>query len=143
MAPKKGLTNDDKKGIALELYLETDKSQKEIALIVGTTEKTLGNWKQAGDWELLKHAQTITVKNIVTNLYNKAYELSIADKVDADKLVKLANTIEKLQNKKVTIAHIINVFKDFTTFAFGENAELAKQINVLQKKYVESKVGGQ
>lgn len=143
MAQKKGLTLDDKKAISMELFMETDKSQKEIATIVGTTEKTFTKWKVDGDWELLKQAQTITAKNIITNLYNKAYELSLADKVDADKLVKLANTIEKLQNKKVSIAHIINVFKDFTTFAFGENAELAKQINVLQKKYVDFKVSGQ
>ena len=140
MAQKKGLSYDDKKVIALELYLETDKNQKEIAMIVGVTEKTISKWIKEGDWELLKQAQTITVKNIVTNLYNQAYKLSIADEVNADKLIKLANTIEKLQNKKVTISHIINVFKDFTTFAFSENAELAKQINVLQKKYVESKV---
>lgn len=143
MANKKGLTTDEKKSIALELYLETDKSQKEIALIVGTTEKTIGVWKQAGDWELIKQASTVTVKNIVTNLYNKAYELSTETKVDADKLVKIANTIDKLQNKKVTIAHIINVFKDFTTFAFGQNPALAKEINLLQKKYIDHKVSGE
>jgi len=143
MAGKKGLTSEDKKAIAMELYMETDKSQKEICLIVGITEKTFTKWKNEGDWELLKQAQTITAKNIIANLYNQAYTLSTADKVDADKLVKLANTIEKLQNRKVAISHIINVFKDFTTFAFSENPELAKQINVLQKKFVESKVQGQ
>jgi len=137
------MSSDDKKSIALELYLETDKSQKEIALIVGCSEKTFTGWKTTGDWELLKQAQTVTVKNIVTNLYNKAYDLSLADKIDADKLVKIANTIDKLQNKKVTIAHIINVFKDFTTFAFGENPQLAKEINVLQRKYVDFKVNGE
>lgn len=143
MAQKKGLTLEDKKAISMELFMETDKSQKEIASIVGTTEKTLTKWKVEGDWELLKQAQTITAKNIITNLYDKAYKLSLADDVNADKLVKLANTIEKLQNKKVTISHIINVFKDFTTFAFGENAELAKEINVLQKKYVDFKIAGE
>lgn len=143
MAKKKGISTDDKKSIALELYLETDKSQKEIALIVGVTEKTFSGWKIAGDWELLKQAQTVTVKNIITNLYNKAYDLSLADKVDADKLVKIANTIDKLQNKKVTISHIINVFKDFTTWAFSENPNLAKEINLLQKKYIDFKVSGE
>ena len=143
MASKKGLSNDDKKAIAMDLFMETDKSQKEIALIVGTTEKTLTGWKVAGEWELLKTASTITVKNIVTNLYQKIYELSLSGTIEADKLIKVANTIEKLQNKKVTISHIINVFKDFTTFAFSENAELAKQINELQKKYVDHKIGEQ
>lgn len=143
MAKKKGMSNDDKKALALELYLETDKSQKQICAIVGMTEKTFTTWKVDGNWELLKEASTITVKNIISNLYTKAYELSLADKVDADKLVKLANTIEKLQNKKVTISHIINVFKEFTTWAFSENPELAKEINVLQQKYVDFKINGE
>lgn len=143
MAKKKGLSTDDKKAIALELYLETDKNQKEIALIVGVTEKTITGWKVAGDWELLKQAQTITTKNIIANLLSKAHELSLQDRVDADKLVKLAKTIETLQNKKVTISHIINVFKDFTTWAYGQNPTLAKEINLLQKKYLDYKIGGE
>lgn len=143
MAKKQSLSNEDKKALAYELFMETDKTGKEISSIVGVTEKTYGNWKAAGDWELRKQAQTITAKNIVANLYQKAYELSLQEKVDADKLVKLANTIEKLSNKKVTISHIINVFKDFTTWAFSENPELAKQINVMQRKYVDFKVNGE
>lgn len=136
----KKLTNEEKKAIAQELFMETDKTGKEISSIVGVTEKTFGNWKSKGDWELLKQAQTVTAKNIVQNLYQKAYNLTLEDKIDADKLVKIANTIDKLSNKKVTISHIINVFKDFTTWAFAENPELAKQINLLQKKYVDFKV---
>lgn len=143
MAKKNGISKDDQKKIALELYLETDKNQKEIADIVGITEKTFTAWKVSGEWELLKKAQTVTVKNIITNLYNKAHELSLQEKVNADALVKIANTIEKLQNKKVTVAHIINVFKDFTVWAFNENPELAKEINELQKKYVYTKVSSE
>jgi transposase len=143
MAKTNKRSNEDKKALALELFLETDKSQKEIADIVDITEKTLSVWKQSGAWDMIKQAQTITPKNIITNLYEKAYELSCAEKIDADKLIKLANTIEKLQNRKVTISHIINVFKDFTSWAFSENAELAKQINLLQKKYVDYKINGE
>lgn len=142
MAKKNAMSNDDKKSIALELYLETDKSQKEIALIVGCTEKTFTNWKLSGDWELLKQAQTITAKNIITNIYNAAHKESLKEDPNADKMIKYANSIEKLQNKKVTIAQIINVFKDYTIFAFSENPELAKLNNVLQRKYIEFKVNG-
>ncbi|RWX03370.1 hypothetical protein [Flavobacterium cerinum] len=143
MAKKQSMNNDDKKALAYELFMETDKTGKEISSIIGVTEKTFGVWKNSGDWELRKQAQTVTAKNIITNLYEKAYELSMAKTVDADKLVKLANTIEKLSNKKVTISQIINVFKDFTTFAFGENPEVAKQINILQRKYVDHKLNGE
>lgn len=139
----KKLTNEDKKALAQQLFLDTDKIQKEIAAIAQVTEKTLTKWKNEGDWELLRQAQTVTSANLISNLYQKAYDLSLEEKIDADKLVKLANTIEKLSNKKVTVSNIINVFKEFTSWAFGENPELAKQINLLQRKYVDHKINGQ
>ena len=138
---KKALGREEKKAIALDLFLDTDKTQKEIAEIVNVTEKTVTKWKVEGDWDLLKSASTITARNIIDNIYQKMHELSLSDKLEADKLIKLASTIEKLSNKKVTVSQIINVFKDFTTWAFGEDPELAKQINLLQKKYVNNKIG--
>ncbi|WP_434575520.1 helix-turn-helix domain-containing protein [Riemerella anatipestifer] len=138
---KKELNREDKKAVALDLFLDTDKTQKEIAEIVGVTEKTLTKWKLEGEWDKIKSASTITARNIIDNIYQKMHELSQSDKLEADKLIKLASTIEKLSDKKVTISQIINVFKDFTTWAFGEDPELAKQINLLQKKYVNHKIG--
>lgn len=138
---KKKLTYAEKQAIALDLFLDTDKTQKEIAQIVVVTEKTLTKWKTDGDWELLKNAETVTARKIIDNLYKRAYALSQNENSKADDIIKIANSIEKLANKKVTISQIINVFKDFTTWAFGEDAELAKQINLLQKKYVNHKIG--
>lgn len=140
MTRKKSLSNDDKKAVALDLYLNTDKSQNEIATIVNITPKTFGKWKSEGDWELLKQAQTITAKNIIYNLYRKAHEESEKDDMNADKLIKIATSIEKLSDRKVTISHIINVFQEFTTWAFNRDAELAKQINRMQKEFVEHKI---
>ena len=116
------LTNKDKKALALELYLNTDKNGKEICAIAHVTEKTFGKWKNDGDWELLKSAQTITAHNIISNLYQKAYEESLKDDINADKLAKLA------------------VFREFTKWAFDAQPELAKQINTLQGKFVDFKI---
>lgn len=138
---KKKLTRAEKQAIALDLFLDTDKTQKEIAEIVSVTEKTVTKWKTEGDWELLKNAETVTARKIIENLYKRAYTLSQDENSKADDIIKIANSIEKLANKKVTISQIINVFKDFTTWAFSEDAELAKEINLLQKKYVNYKIG--
>ena len=137
----KKLSLDEKKAIAFDLYLDTDKSQKEIAKIVGVTEKTLGKWKIDGEWDLLKNATSITARNIIDNLYKRAFALSENPDSKADDIIKIANSIEKLSNKKVTISQIINVFKDFTSWAFGQDAELTKEINLLQKKYIDHKIG--
>lgn len=134
------MTLRDKEAMAQELFLGTDKSQKEIAGIVKVTPKTLGKWKDKGNWELLRQAQTVTAANIISNLYEKAYELSTADTVDADKLAKLAATIEKLSNRKTTISSIINVFKGFTNWAMEKDPELGKAINDLQRQYVDIKI---
>lgn len=130
----------DKKAMAQELTLNTDKTGKEIAQIVKITEKTYSKWKREGDWDLLKQASTVTAANIINNLYKQAHDLSLEDAVNADKLVKIANTIEKLSNRRTTVSSIINVFKDFTSWAYGQEPELAKQINDLQRKYVDYKI---
>lgn len=135
-------TLDDKKNLAFELFMNTDKSQKDIAEIVGVAEKTISKWKQQGKWEELKGAETVTAQKIVANLYQKAYELSEADVLDADKIIKIANSIEKLSDKRVTVSNTINVFKEFTGWLMKENTKLAKAINTEMKKYVNEKVNG-
>jgi hypothetical protein len=60
--------------------------------------------------------------------------------MSADKMIKIATSIEKLSDRRVTIAQIINVFQEFTTYAFNKDADLAKQINVMQKEFVEYKI---
>jgi uncharacterized protein YjcR len=141
MNEKKKLTGDEKYSIAQDLFLETDKTQKEIAEMINVTEKTLGKWKAQGEWDMLKSASTVTARKIIENLYKKAHALSEDPKSRPNDIIQIANSIEKLSNKKVTISQIINVFKDFTTYAFTQNAELAKEINLLQKKYVDYKIG--
>ncbi|KFF13109.1 hypothetical protein IW15_10120 [Chryseobacterium soli] len=141
MNERKRLTNDEKYAIAQDLFLETDKTQKEIAEIIHVTEKTLGKWKIEGDWEMLKSASTVTARKIIENLYKKAHALSEDPKSKPNDIIQIANSIEKLSNKKVTVSQIINVFKDFTTYAFTQDAELAKEVNLLQKKYVDFKIG--
>lgn len=141
MEKKKKLTNDEKYTIAQDLFMDTDKTQKEIAAIVHVTEKTLTKWKTEGEWDMLKNASTVTARKIIENLYKRSYDLSIDPKSKPDDIIKLALSIEKLSNKRVTISQIINVFRDFIAFAFKDNAQLAKEINLMQKKYVDYKIG--
>lgn len=143
MARQKKSANKDKADIALELYLQTDKSQKEICLIVGWTEKTFTNHKKKGMWDELKGAIQVTPAKIIANLYQQLYNLSLDEKkIDADKLIKVANAIEKLSSRKVTVSNCINVFKDFITWCFTHDAEKAKEINELQKLYIDTKING-
>lgn len=137
---KRELSNEDKKTIAYDLYMNTQMSQKEICERVIITEATFTAWKQKHDWEIHKQAFSITANNIVANLMEKAHNMSLEQKVDADALIKIVKSIESLTDKKITVSNIINVFKDFTTWAFDVDPEAAKQINKLQKGYIDHKI---
>jgi hypothetical protein len=142
------LGRKDKEALAFDLYMHTDKTQKEIVVIVGVTEKTFSQWKQKGKWEELRSAQTLTAGNIIRQLYMRLDEATKqTDKdgkavLDADKIIKLANAIEKLSNKQATISQTINVFKEFISFTMERDPELGKKINELQKLFINNKING-
>jgi hypothetical protein len=140
-APKEAKgSNADKKRKAYDLYMNTDLTQKEICELVAISEKTFTTWKVAANWEELKGAELITPQKIKINLYKKMYELSESGSIDADKLVKVASAIEKISDRKVTVSAIINTFKDFTTWLFAIDPELAKLVNVRQQEYINEKI---
>lgn len=133
------MSNDRKRDIALDLYLNTDKSQKEICEIVDWSEKTFGTNKEKHMWDALKGASTITAQNIISQLYLKLEAIVYEDKINPDALIKVAKSIEMLSNKKVTISQHINCAKEFCTWAFGIDPELAKKINKLQSQFITEK----
>ncbi|MCO5253370.1 MAG: hypothetical protein M9892_03280 [Bacteroidetes bacterium] len=136
------LSRADKEALALDLFLNTDKPQREICEIVGWTEKTFTEKKKKNRWDELKSAHTLTANKIISNIYKKLSEETEKDRLDADKIIKLANSIEKLSDRQATISQIINVFKEFTTFTMELNPELAKKINEFQKKFIDHKING-
>lgn len=136
MAKVDKLSRERKRDLALEMYLNTDKSQKEICEIVGWTEKTFTDNKEKGVWDALKGASTITAANIIRKLYLKLEDLVDADKIDADALIKVTKSIEFLSNKKVTISQHINCAKEFTVWLFAKQPALAKDLNKFQKEFI-------
>jgi hypothetical protein len=136
MAKTEKLNRDTKRELALEMYLNTDKSQKEICKMVGWTEATFINHKEKGQWAMLKGAGNITTATILKKLYLKLESLVDADKIDVDALVKITRGIDFMSNKKVTISHHINCAKEFTTWLLSRDAALAKQINNYQREFI-------
>jgi hypothetical protein len=67
MAKVDKLSRERKRELALEMYLNTDKTQKEICAIVGWTEKTFTDNKEKGQWDSLKGATTITATTSLKN----------------------------------------------------------------------------
>ncbi len=53
------MAKDKEKRLAKELYLQ-GKSQKEIAMLTGVTEKTISRWVTTGNWKTIRDAKVNT-----------------------------------------------------------------------------------
>src|SRR5690554_1991144 len=69
--------------IAYELFVEMFKTQKEIAEIIGVSEKTVGNWVKQGNWKAERDArlnshktQTQNIRDLILDLTEEAKELA-------------------------------------------------------------------
>ena len=133
---KPGMNNDKKRAVALDLWLNSDLNQKQICEIVGWTEKTFSANKEKYHWDEQKGAQTITAKSIISKLYLKLEQIVDQKDINADALIKVAKSIEMMSNKKVTASHHMNCAREFTTWMFKEDPELAKAFNKYQLKFI-------
>jgi hypothetical protein len=140
---KDKLSNEDKKSLGYDLYMNTDKTQNEICEIIGVAPQTFTRWKKDGLWEELRSATTITASNIITNVYKKMHDMTLEKgSLNADAMAKLARVIEVVSDKKYTISQVINVFKEFTNWLFPKDPEIAKALNKHMKVWVDELING-
>ena len=118
--------------------------QKVIAEKVGVSAQTITKWVNDGDWQGARSAANITRPELVNKIL-KSIDVLVEDLVNepspektaaaADKLVKFAATIERL-DKKTSVVDIIEVFMAFSKWlqyrmSFDPNVtpELIQTIN--------------
>ena len=118
--------------------------QKVIAEKVGVSAQTITKWVNDGDWQAARSAANITLPELVNKIL-KSIDVLVEDLVNepspektaaaADKLVKFAATIERL-DKKTSVVDIIEVFMAFSKWlqyrmSFDPNVtpELIQTIN--------------
>ena len=140
-----GKTSEEKKELARILYM-TGEQQKGIAQKVGTSEQTVSRWVTVGEWDKRRAAQSVTRPEIVNNLLRAISNLveNLNEETDpaklsgaADKLAKLAATIEKL-DKKANVVDAIEVFIAFgkwLQFRASVDKELTPELIRLFNKY--------
>lgn len=131
---------DALKRLAYEWFMNTAKTQKEIADIVGVTAVTMNAWVKDGKWAEIKGMETASRGSSIRNLLKRIFEESQKEDPDADKLAKLSTTLERLENKKITIPNIINIFMDFGKWLYPRNPDLAKSLTIEMNEFVKEKV---
>jgi transposase len=125
------------KKLAYELFFNTEKTQKEIADIVGVSEVTLSNWVADNKWGEMKSMEKASRGATIRKIHERIFHLSQNDDVNSsDAASKWAAVLEKIEQRKITLPNKVNVFKDFDTWLFGKDPELAKKVSEYQYQYL-------
>ena len=136
---KKG--KNEQKQAAQDLFVYSQNSQKDIAILLNVTEATISRWKDEGKWDELRGSISLSQNEIVANILRSAAELSKQTPVNADALSKLAVSLEKFKPTKATITNYINAFQDLGNWAkkngYLEEAQILLKI---QKIFIEEKL---
>jgi DNA-binding transcriptional regulator LsrR (DeoR family) len=138
-----------KQGYAEMLFLEGH-SQKAIAAKVGVTEKTIGRWKDDGDWENRVKFENNTRKRILTDIY--AYMNSLREQInkreegmrhplpaEADTLMKLTASINRME-EETTLHDVSIIGKELTLFVQQQSPDEARIVATWYDRYVKYKI---
>lgn len=132
------LTNEQKKELARELYLQGSFTFAEIADKVGSTRQTVSRWAEAGKWEDLKVYMTVGKDRVLRGFYQQLNDIQtailsrepdkrIASSTEADRQVKLASAIKKLEND-CGITGLIDAGIRFCNYMRTVDVEEAKKV---------------
>lgn len=144
------LKSKDKQEWAKTLFVKEHLTQKEIASRVGTTESTIGKWKEKFGWEKLKASYTISKPEQLQRIYEQINELTAeiknkpegkryASSKEADILNKLAVAAQKLE-ADAGVDDIINVFIEFLEWLRPQDLSKAQEISKLQDEFIKTRL---
>jgi hypothetical protein len=141
------MKKESKIEIARLLYLTTEKSQREIAAIVGWTEKQMTEAKQKNGWEAMRDNKGFSKQQIISLLHDQALKIIDSAKESEgvlgarqiDSIAKICASVERLESK-ASIETFIEVFSEFNKWLVGQDIEFAKKNNEYQDRFIITKI---
>jgi len=144
MAPK-----PTQQQLAKDLYLQTDKTQQEIADILNVNRRTIYLWVKNGKWAEMKNAAAQTPFTMQNDIHNHiaAINKRIKDREgdncptmqEVEMLRKLIN-MSAVINKRHTGAYI-EAFMELTTYIYHKDVDLARKVTMHADNYVKGYLG--
>ncbi|MEZ5017349.1 MAG: hypothetical protein R2800_09880 [Flavipsychrobacter sp.] len=130
---------DKEKNLARELFLYTNKTQKEIAEIVDVNTKTMSQWVSDGEWETIKKMQQQTPERIINDLYKELDEINsfiknkeegkrYADSKEADARNKIISSIKGMV-REVALPQYVQVIVKLMDYLQRHDLATAKALN--------------
>jgi hypothetical protein len=121
--------------------------QKDIASRLHVTEKTITNWKTAGNWEAKRAAKTISMDELINKALMRINELLDSDDFSADSFAKAVSQLKSLQSEN-TVDNDILTFMDFQDYLIRERIneslpeDFIKTVVRMQDNYVQIRLAG-
>jgi transposase len=141
------MSSEERKLLAQTLYLSARHTQKAIAEMLAVTEKTVGKWVAAGNWEQMRQLQTVTKAELLKEAYlqlaaiNKKIKdelKSIPSKVLSDAKAQILREIEALDDRSLQI--YADCFEDFTAWLMQTEPAHAPVFSQLLLRFLEYKL---
>jgi transcriptional regulator with XRE-family HTH domain len=139
-------TKQLEKDYAKTLFVNENISQKEIAMRLKVTEKTIGKWVKDGNWETMKKSMLTTKENQLSMLYDqldflnndiKGRVFKIATPKEADIISKLTAAINRLETE-TSIGDTVEVAKKIIQFTRTQDIVFAAQLTNYFDAYITS-----
>ena len=138
--------------MAQRLYVESNYTQEEVAMIIGVTRQTIVRWSKVYNWQALKAATSVSpaeqirqlrqqITNINEAILTRPVDERWATPAEADSLNKLAAAISKLE-KDVGIEDLVSVAMAMTSWLRTSDPERAKELSNLFNAYIQDVTGG-
>ncbi|WP_313997091.1 hypothetical protein [Xanthocytophaga flava] len=134
---RKALSNDELREVAKLLFIQTDLTQKEIAVRVGCNEHVLGRWIKEFNWHKLKISETSYKDAIRVKLYAK-YQEALDNNKPIEELQAISMEIEKMPATSVPPQQAVKIVKDLTRYLLEKDTELGKALFGYMDDFIKS-----
>jgi uncharacterized protein YjcR len=142
-----GISKAQEREYARILYVSERITFKEIAERTGTTEKTIGKWAIADNWDKLRKSLLTTKQSQLVHWYNQleAINEAIADRgniptnAEADTMSKITSNIQRLETE-TGIGEYVEVGRKLLTFIQGIDLSEAKRFKNYIDEFINEKL---
>lgn len=143
-----GISKAQEREYARILYVSERITFKEIAERTGVTEKTIGKWAEADNWDKLRKSLLTTKQNQLVHWYNQLEamnemiaerELPVPDSKEADVMSKITSNIQRLETE-TGIGEYVEVSRKLLTFIQSIDLSDAKRFKGYIDEFINSKL---
>lgn len=143
-----GINKAQEREYARILYVSERITFKEIAERTGVTEKTIGKWAEADNWDKLRKSLLTTKQNQLVHWYNQLEAMNemiaeralpVPDSKEADVMSKITSNIQRLETE-TGIGEYVEVSRKLLTFIQSIELSDAKRFKGYIDEFINSKL---